>query len=405
MLELSNLLFSTKIAYTSIMNNHPQIKNKPIKAILLLFAVVFTAEMAIMNLIHSVISNKVPAWGLAVLDAFTISIVSLIAIYFMNAKSLINLKKDSRTELLILKVSGIIFSIEAVIMFILSLPEITFTWWEDIITDSMTLSVFTVGLIYLVVIRPNLPNKNKDGKEGKDIVKETLAANMLVFISFAVLIAIICYIVYTKNPEQDDILFTLSTLYTLFIIVSGFIVFVLNRFTHETIKNTEHIHKMAHLDPLTNLGNRRYFETIINNELQVAEQNNERIALMFLDLDKFKEINDTYGHNVGDSSLKETAQRIMQCLRKDDIACRLGGDEFAIVLPKIKSADEAENIAKRILELFNQQSTIGDLKLKIGISIGITLSQHTDTQLSLVQRADRAMYQSKSTDINKYTIL
>lgn len=162
---------------------------------------------------------------------------------------------------------------------------------------------------------------------------------------------------------------------------------------------------MAYFDPLTNLSNRRYFESKVEEHLQIAEKNNEKMALMFLDLDKFKHINDTYGHNVGDFTLQETAQRIMLCIRTNDIACRLGGDEFAIVLPNIQSTEELENIANRIVQAFRQPCAFGELNLKIGISIGITLSQNTDTQLSLVQRADRAMYESKSNDLNKYTIL
>src|SRR3989338_8834666 len=99
---------------------------------------------------------------------------------------------------------------------------------------------------------------------------------------------------------------------------------------------------MAQYDGLTHLPNRALFNDRLQQALVAAQRNQERLALMFLDLDKFKPVNDTYGHAVGDMLLKEAAQRIQDCLRESDTAARIGGDEFVVLLPAIETKQDAE---------------------------------------------------------------
>ncbi|MBI5429885.1 MAG: GGDEF domain-containing protein [Nitrosomonadales bacterium] len=127
-----------------------------------------------------------------------------------------------------------------------------------------------------------------------------------------------------------------------------------------------------------------------------ARRNNGRLALMFIDLDKFKPVNDTYGHGVGDLLLKEVAARMQQCVRESDTVSRIGGDEFVILLPAIEGERDASMVAGKVLHALSETFDLGGHSLSISSSIGIAIyPEHGDNELMLAKHADIAMYHAK----------
>ncbi|MBU1187044.1 MAG: diguanylate cyclase, partial [Acidobacteria bacterium] len=153
---------------------------------------------------------------------------------------------------------------------------------------------------------------------------------------------------------------------------------------------------LAHFDSLTCLPNRTYMMEKLSQLLVQARWNNHTLALLFIDLDHFKKINDTLGHDAGDKMLKDVASRLVECVRDSDTVARMGGDEFMIILPKITKAQDAAVIAQRVLKSFDSPFTLNGHDCMIGASIGI--SQYPtdgDDYESLVKNADIAMYKAK----------
>lgn len=158
----------------------------------------------------------------------------------------------------------------------------------------------------------------------------------------------------------------------------------------------EHMRHMAQYDGLTHLPNRALFDDRVKQAFAAARRNQEHLALMFLDLDKFKPINDTYGHAVGDLLLKEAAQRIQDCLRASDTAARIGGDEFVVLLPAIEAAQDAGMVGEKIRHALNQPFELAGHSLHISSSIGIAVyPEHGSDEKLLVKSADIAMYYAK----------
>src|SRR6185369_10583110 len=155
---------------------------------------------------------------------------------------------------------------------------------------------------------------------------------------------------------------------------------------------------LADHDALTGLPNRRLLEDRLTQALAASQRNRKQTAVVFVDLDRFKNINDTLGHAAGDVVLKEVAERLMKQLRVVDTVCRMGGDEFVVVLPEIKRASDAANVAAKILETMSHPFTVGDRELNLTPSIGISVfpDDGRDAE-SLIRNADAAMYHAKGT--------
>ncbi|TAK45637.1 MAG: EAL domain-containing protein [Betaproteobacteria bacterium] len=153
---------------------------------------------------------------------------------------------------------------------------------------------------------------------------------------------------------------------------------------------------LADHDVLTGLPNRRLFEDRVTQALAFSVRNRKLTAVMFVDLDRFKHVNDTLGHAVGDAMLKEVAQRLVDQLREGDTICRLGGDEFVILLPEIKRSSDAAHVAQKIIEAVAQPVTLDERDLHITCSIGITVfpDDGRDAE-ALIRNADAAMYHAK----------
>ncbi|MEG4274609.1 MULTISPECIES: CHASE2 domain-containing protein [unclassified Microcoleus] len=167
-------------------------------------------------------------------------------------------------------------------------------------------------------------------------------------------------------------------------------------------KNAELSHQAYH-DALTGLPNRQMFYECLHRSLEIASSTQELVALLFLDLDGFKSINDTLGHNVGDLLLKTVASRLKKCLRGSDTISRLGGDEFTVILPAIPGREEAAKVAKKICDAIMQPFILEEHTVSVTTSIGISLypidGQEPDI---LVKNADLAMYRAKERGKNQY---
>jgi len=161
--------------------------------------------------------------------------------------------------------------------------------------------------------------------------------------------------------------------------------------------------QMAHHDVLTNLPNRALFATLLDKSLAISRRNEQQLALMFLDLDGFKQINDTAGHDAGDQLLVDTAERLVRCVRASDTVARFAGDEFIVLLNEIRSKDDARFVANKILELIGQPFHIKESELQVGASIGISLfPSDGDDMISLLKNADTAMYRAKEKGKNNF---
>ncbi|PLS19545.1 hypothetical protein CVD28_03770 [Bacillus sp. M6-12] len=162
---------------------------------------------------------------------------------------------------------------------------------------------------------------------------------------------------------------------------------------------------LAYHDTLTGVPNRRLFNEILEQKIHEAESHDRILAIFFMDLDNFKKINDSYGHDIGDKLLKEFANRIKNCIREDDILSRQGGDEFVVLLPNLHSQEDAINIANRILECFQTPFHVEDYVFPVTSSIGISFYPiNGTTRRALIKSADIALYQAKENGRNNYKI-
>ncbi|MEE4359971.1 MAG: EAL domain-containing protein [Pseudomonadales bacterium] len=167
----------------------------------------------------------------------------------------------------------------------------------------------------------------------------------------------------------------------------------------------EMIQFQAHHDLLTYLPNRALLRDRLELALAQARRSGRRLALMFLDLDRFKIVNDTLGHTTGDRLLRAVALRLKQCIRRGDTLARFGGDEFCLLLPEVRSTEDVRVIARKILDQLSDPFQVEDHELFIGASIGIALYPEAGaTAESLIQHADIAMYDIKGRGRNGYQV-
>ncbi len=161
-------------------------------------------------------------------------------------------------------------------------------------------------------------------------------------------------------------------------------------------ENEERIRNLAYYDPLTNLPNRRLLYDRLSMALAHAHRNQGRLAVVFFDLDRFKDINDSRGHAVGDSLLQEVARRLQLAVREDDTVARMGGDEFVAVLTEVTNKQYVMSVAERIIEGIKQPLQLGDEKIQVTCSLGVSIYPEDATEIeALLQNADAAMYRAK----------
>ncbi|MHA7852983.1 diguanylate cyclase domain-containing protein [Marinobacter shengliensis] len=168
-------------------------------------------------------------------------------------------------------------------------------------------------------------------------------------------------------------------------------------------KNEEQIRQLAYYDALTGVPNRRLLEDRLEHAIRHAHRKDMLLAVMFIDLDQFKEVNDTLGHAVGDELLLQFTTRVRDYLREDDTLARLGGDEFIVLLPELDKLSDVIQVAERLIELNRNPYRINNDSIQIGSSIGISLYPEDGTTVQeLLHGADIAMYRSKRDGRNQY---
>ncbi|GAB4291166.1 MAG: hypothetical protein Kow0096_05140 [Thiohalomonadaceae bacterium] len=163
------------------------------------------------------------------------------------------------------------------------------------------------------------------------------------------------------------------------------------------------LHSLAYYDALTDLPNRELFHDRLHNALVQARREQRRMALLFLDVDRFKPVNDVHGHAVGDSLLRVIADVLRMCVRESDTVARLGGDEFTVILTGVKGSDDAAQVADKIIAAFAQPFQVEGRELSVGVSIGIALFPgDAHDEAMLLRHADAAMYAAKQAGRNNY---
>lgn len=168
-------------------------------------------------------------------------------------------------------------------------------------------------------------------------------------------------------------------------------------------ESEELIWNQANFDPLTALPNRRMFHDRLEQEIRKAHCNGHALALIFLDLDRFKEINDTMGHDIGDMLLMDAARRLSSCVRESDTVARLGGDEFTIILGELDDFASIDRVAMTILQKLAEPFQLNNKPAYVSASVGITLyPKDADNIDDLIKNADQAMYASKRQGRNRY---
>lgn len=173
----------------------------------------------------------------------------------------------------------------------------------------------------------------------------------------------------------------------------------------ERKKYEEKIQQMAFHDSLTGLPNRKLFSDRLGIVLAQAKRNKKKVGIVMLDLDNFKDVNDTLGHNVGDTLLKAVAERLSGTLRKSDTVARFGGDEFVLIFPDMEVIEEAIQVVQKIIDRFHKPFLIDTHQLVVTTSIGIAVypNDGMDEEI-LMKNADIAMYQAKQAGRARYQL-
>jgi diguanylate cyclase (GGDEF)-like protein len=184
----------------------------------------------------------------------------------------------------------------------------------------------------------------------------------------------------------------------LFSLVIGYIRWV----AKDLARSQEQAQNLLGRDPLSGLANRLLFGERLDEELNRLGRTGGGLAVMFLDLDRFKEVNDTYGHQAGDELIKMVAKRLSELLRSTDTLSRFGGDEFAVIQTALRSREDADSLARRILDSLTHPFEINGTPVSIGVSIGISLAPDNGLKREeLMRLADTALYQAKSAGRNR----
>lgn len=194
-----------------------------------------------------------------------------------------------------------------------------------------------------------------------------------------------------------------QTYRTIYLIIISVLIYSVPRSMHRVLRKQEQLAKEsfenkenAQRDPLTGLYNRLYFKQHLLNCIEESKSFEYKFALLFIDLDGFKQLNDTYGHNVGDFVLKSIAEDITSSVGENDIVARIGGDEFIIVMSQLSDLQAVENFSYKILSAITRKRIYKDIELLIGASIGISLYPDDTKNLEqLIKYADEAMYKVK----------
>jgi diguanylate cyclase len=189
------------------------------------------------------------------------------------------------------------------------------------------------------------------------------------------------------------------------VILITFLVLYIRWIARSLVASEQTTQNLLGRDPLSGLPNRLLFAERLDEELNRLSRTDAGLAVLFLDLDRFKDVNDTFGHQAGDRLLKLAAQRLENLLRESDTLARFGGDEFAVIQTGLRNPEAAELLARRILESVTRPFDIGEAPVTVGVSIGVALApEHGRDRETLMRLADTALYEAKSEGRNRYRV-
>lgn len=208
-------------------------------------------------------------------------------------------------------------------------------------------------------------------------------------------------IFFTALYIKRDVAIISPAILAIVIIIFSLVSFIVIKYKYELqqelLLSREQVRHMAYHDALTNIPNRKMLEERLNSVLLLSQKNMSKFALLFVDLDNFKVVNDVYGHSVGDEVLVEAADRLKEIIRGDDIVGRFGGDEFIILLSSIKEEKNALEVAERIKDLFKDPVKVDKAEIMIPLSIGIAVyPDNGATPKEIMMFADKSMYEKKA---------
>lgn len=237
-------------------------------------------------------------------------------------------------------------------------------------------------------------------------MKVTKFSSIAVLLRIALIVLCVEFVVtelfqYFDSNPRTLIRSALDSIITVLLSTPIIYVWIIKPFVEERDHLLEKFKQMALRDPLTNLANRRLLKERLTDAISSYGRHKSCGAIVFIDLDDFKPINDKYGHEAGDQLLKTVAERLESNIRAHDLACRVGGDEFVLLVQLIdpnieKATKKIKNIAEKVVESLQRPIIYDDEKMFIGASIGIKLLKDVcETPASIIEDADLAMYQSK----------
>lgn len=216
---------------------------------------------------------------------------------------------------------------------------------------------------------------------------------------------------FLYEPDAPRDLTTLYVALALLAVVSAFALYIhrinrrLSRALNESRTAEERIRHLAQYDPLTDIPNRALFSDRLDQALASAKRDEQHIAVLFMDLDNFKPINDNLGHGIGDRLLQQVALRLRNCLRESDTVARVGGDEFIALLRNAGDRNEALVVAEKLRNALVRPFVIGEHSIVISVSVGVALyPDHAQNDIELLKCADDAMYEAKRGGRNQVRI-
>jgi diguanylate cyclase len=223
---------------------------------------------------------------------------------------------------------------------------------------------------------------------------KSIVTHMFIFLAFIIALLAVIYSVEKINSEPfAQAIFTLKLGLVPMALGGLFVASAFAERQHAEVK----LNKLANHDPLTALPNRTYFQDFLTHSLAQAQRQKQQVYLLFIDLDRFKKINDSEGHELGDAVLKIIATRLNNILRADDFVARLGGDEFAVIYTHPPINNAASNLARKIIGIISEPFELHGRRYSVGASIGISVYPDDATDaIALLRQADLAMYQAKS---------
>jgi diguanylate cyclase (GGDEF)-like protein len=204
-----------------------------------------------------------------------------------------------------------------------------------------------------------------------------------------------------KNKRLKNTLIIHSLIVLLVVLIALIILYSMITYREAEVK----VQHMADHDFLTGLPNRKLFSDRLDIAIAQAQRNQKKVGIAMLDLDHFKDVNDTLGHDIGDHILQGMAERLNAALRKGDTIARFGGDEFILILPDLETIEDAIQVAQKIVDSFCKPFLIDNHQLIVTTSIGIVICPHDGTDDGILLRnADIAMYQAKQAGRSRYEL-